>query len=174
MTETPKAIAALLAYQQADEDGVMVLVSRQAIHEVTAEYLRLHGDKATLLSSMSDCSGPCGNDPAAGALLEAYLDGIGVAEPECGACKGTGKIPAPITSETHGPEIDAERLAWAQAKANNWTHEEVAEHARLFAAAPDLLEALISLVSMAAPHFSDEAQMLTLEEARAAIIKAEG
>ncbi len=27
-------IQALLAYQQADEDGVMVLVSRQAIHEV--------------------------------------------------------------------------------------------------------------------------------------------
>lgn len=31
-----KALEALLNYQQADEDGVMVLASRQAIHEVAA------------------------------------------------------------------------------------------------------------------------------------------
>lgn len=31
------AVKALLNYQQADEDGVMVLVSRQAIHEVVAQ-----------------------------------------------------------------------------------------------------------------------------------------
>ena len=31
-----QALEALLAYQQADEGGVMVLVSRQAIHEVAA------------------------------------------------------------------------------------------------------------------------------------------
>lgn len=30
------ALAALLGYQQADEDGVMVFASRQAIHEVAA------------------------------------------------------------------------------------------------------------------------------------------
>lgn len=34
-----EALKALLDYQQADEDGVMVLVSRQAIHEV-AEQLK--------------------------------------------------------------------------------------------------------------------------------------
>lgn len=32
------ALQALLAYQQADEDGVMVLTSRQAIHEVADSY----------------------------------------------------------------------------------------------------------------------------------------
>lgn len=32
---------ALLDYQQADMDGTMVLVSRQAIHEVTEEYVDL-------------------------------------------------------------------------------------------------------------------------------------
>jgi hypothetical protein len=34
------ALEALLGYQQADEDGVMVLVSRQAIHEVANELKR--------------------------------------------------------------------------------------------------------------------------------------
>ena len=33
-----EAMKALLAYQQADEDGVMVLTSRQAIHEVAERY----------------------------------------------------------------------------------------------------------------------------------------
>ncbi|MBO9441411.1 hypothetical protein J7363_04855 [Phaeobacter italicus] len=39
MTDTSKEAAwdALMNYQQADEDGVMVLVSRQAIHECKAE-----------------------------------------------------------------------------------------------------------------------------------------
>jgi hypothetical protein len=36
-----EALKALLAYQQADEDGVMVLTSRQAIHEVAKRYDRL-------------------------------------------------------------------------------------------------------------------------------------
>lgn len=31
------AIEALLSYQQADEDGVMVITSRQVIHEVVAD-----------------------------------------------------------------------------------------------------------------------------------------
>lgn len=35
------ALMALMAYQQADEEGVMVLVSRQAIHEVHDAYRRL-------------------------------------------------------------------------------------------------------------------------------------
>lgn len=33
-----EALQALLAYQQADQDGVMVLTSRQAIHEVAERY----------------------------------------------------------------------------------------------------------------------------------------
>ena len=33
-----EAMKALLAYQQADEDGVMVMTSRQAIHEVAERY----------------------------------------------------------------------------------------------------------------------------------------
>ena len=35
------ALKALLAYQQADEDGVMVLASRQAIHEVAESHDKL-------------------------------------------------------------------------------------------------------------------------------------
>ncbi len=35
------ALAALLDYEQADHDGVMVLASRQAIHEVIDGYARL-------------------------------------------------------------------------------------------------------------------------------------
>lgn len=38
------ALTALLNYQQADEDGVMVLVSRQAIHEVADEITRLRAE----------------------------------------------------------------------------------------------------------------------------------
>jgi len=41
MTFKTPAHLALLNYSQADEDGVMVLVSRQAIHEVSAEITRL-------------------------------------------------------------------------------------------------------------------------------------
>lgn len=39
MTDTSKEAAwdALMNYQQADEDGIMVLVSRQAIHECKGE-----------------------------------------------------------------------------------------------------------------------------------------
>lgn len=41
-TETPsEAITALLAYSQADEEGIIVTVSRQAIHEVVGENARL-------------------------------------------------------------------------------------------------------------------------------------
>jgi hypothetical protein len=36
-----EALQALLSYQQADEDGVMVLTSRQAIHEVADHLERL-------------------------------------------------------------------------------------------------------------------------------------
>jgi hypothetical protein len=36
--EMSGALNALMDYEQADADGVMVLVSRQAIHEVVAEY----------------------------------------------------------------------------------------------------------------------------------------
>ncbi len=37
MSNRTPAQEALLSYQQADQDGVMVLVSRQAIHEVLNE-----------------------------------------------------------------------------------------------------------------------------------------
>lgn len=36
-----EAVKALLDYQQADEDGVMVLTSRQAIHETVAHIEKL-------------------------------------------------------------------------------------------------------------------------------------
>lgn len=36
-----RALDALLDYRQADEDGVMVLVSRKAVHEVSNEIGRL-------------------------------------------------------------------------------------------------------------------------------------
>ena len=51
--------------------------------------------------------------------------------------------------------------------------EEIA-NACLIAAAPDLLEALHNMVALAAPHFSDDSQMLALKLARAAIAKATG
>lgn len=41
MPNIDEAIEALLAYQQADMEGVMVLTSRQAIHEVADEIARL-------------------------------------------------------------------------------------------------------------------------------------
>lgn len=41
------ALNALLAYQQADEDGVMVLASRQAIHEVADDLGRYEQLKAS-------------------------------------------------------------------------------------------------------------------------------
>ena len=54
------ALQALMEYQQADHDGIMVLTSRQAIHEVhdalierEAEliYLRKHGHEGALWSA---------------------------------------------------------------------------------------------------------------------------
>lgn len=42
---------ALLAYQQADMDGIMVLASRQAIHEVTDELDRLAALNAELVNA---------------------------------------------------------------------------------------------------------------------------
>jgi len=41
MPQIDEAIEALLAYQQADMEGVMVLTSRQAIHEVADEIKKL-------------------------------------------------------------------------------------------------------------------------------------
>jgi hypothetical protein len=46
------ALKALLNYSQADQDGVMVLVSRQAIHEVSDEIARLRADNAALLDAL--------------------------------------------------------------------------------------------------------------------------
>ena len=44
-----KALEALLNYQQADEEGIMVLVSRQAIHEAADEIERLRAENGKLL-----------------------------------------------------------------------------------------------------------------------------
>jgi hypothetical protein len=47
-------------------------------------------------------------------------------------------------------------------------------NAALIAAAPEIFEALVSIVGHAAPHFTTERQKLALARARAAIAKAEG
>jgi hypothetical protein len=44
----------------------------------------------------------------------------------------------------------------------------------MLAAAPELFEALENLVSLAAPHFSDDTQMIAISQARAALDKARG
>lgn len=50
-----EALKALLSYQQADEDGVMVLASRQAIHEVADHLEKL---RRTLESRSVRLMGP--------------------------------------------------------------------------------------------------------------------
>ena len=52
--------------------------------------------------------------------------------------------------------------------------EAAKDHARLIAAAPDLLEALSDLLAFAKPHFSDETQKIVTDRAQAAIKKARG
>ncbi len=73
------AIEALLSYQQADEDGVMVLTSRQAIHEVAdqVESLR-HALEMVWDANQSDPHLP---GPAL-AAIRAALDGAGTSEPD--------------------------------------------------------------------------------------------
>ena len=46
MPNIDEAIEALLAYRQADMEGVMVLTSRQAIHEVADELRRLRAQSS--------------------------------------------------------------------------------------------------------------------------------
>jgi len=46
------ALTALLQYQQADEDGVMVLASRQAIHEVSDYITSLQAENAALVEAV--------------------------------------------------------------------------------------------------------------------------
>lgn len=72
------AIDALLSYQQADEDGVMVLTSRQAIHEVVdqVESFR-HILEMVWDANQSDPHIP---EPAL-AAIRAALDGTGPSEP---------------------------------------------------------------------------------------------
>ena len=41
MTRAERALEALLSYSQADEDGIMVVTSRQAIHEVADELRKM-------------------------------------------------------------------------------------------------------------------------------------
>lgn len=48
MDDKSPAHEALLQYQQADQDGIMVLVSRQAIHEVSDEIERLRDALQTM------------------------------------------------------------------------------------------------------------------------------
>lgn len=53
-TDTPsESITALLAYSQADEEGIIVTVSRQAIHEVVRENARLREDEKGLLQDIA-------------------------------------------------------------------------------------------------------------------------
>lgn len=52
--------------------------------------------------------------------------------------------------------------------------DESPHDARLIAAAPELLEALIGLAWLATPHFSDKAQLEHLEFCEAVIKKAKG
>ena len=73
-----EAMKALLAYQQADDDGVMVLTSRQAIHEVVDQVSSLRH----LLEMVWDAnqSDPHIPEPALTAI-RAALDGVGTPEP---------------------------------------------------------------------------------------------
>lgn len=52
-----RAHEALLQYQQADEEGIMVLVSRQAIHEVSEEINRLSDGVGAIRQYGSDTLG---------------------------------------------------------------------------------------------------------------------
>lgn len=49
-----KALEALLDYVRLDHDGVVVEVSRQAIHEVAAEIERLEARNARLLAALKE------------------------------------------------------------------------------------------------------------------------
>ena len=51
---TEAALHALMSYQQADEDGVMVLVSRQAIHEVAEDHQRLTAENERLKGEIEE------------------------------------------------------------------------------------------------------------------------
>ncbi len=59
------ALEALRAYQQADEDGVMVLVSRQACDECAAEIERLRAD-------LQDFGSWCENERTKLGALDGY------------------------------------------------------------------------------------------------------
>lgn len=52
------AIEALLAYQQADDDGVMVLASRQAIHEVADQVSSLQRAIAAIRAALDGGDAP--------------------------------------------------------------------------------------------------------------------
>lgn len=71
------AIEALLAYQQADDDGVMVMTSRQAIHEVADQISSLRN----VLEMVWDAhqSDPHIPEPAL-AAIRAALDGVNTPE----------------------------------------------------------------------------------------------
>ena len=60
------------------------------------------------------------------------------------------------------PVWEGQKVKWERQKFN----------ARLIAAAPDLLEALYNLISLASPHMTDSTQTLAMEQARAAMAKA--
>ena len=70
-----KATEALQGYIQQDEEGVMVLTSRQAIHEVISENERL---RAALSAMLSIDVGPCDLSevaPEECAMAEKALEG---------------------------------------------------------------------------------------------------
>ena len=72
MNERSPAHNALLNYNQADEDGVMVLVSRQAIHEVSDEIAVLRAE-LTVIAALADKSEPTVSESRIYRLAKAAL-----------------------------------------------------------------------------------------------------
>ena len=54
MTDISAAREALMNYQQADMDGIMVLASRQAIHEATGHIDALEASNKALVGVLAD------------------------------------------------------------------------------------------------------------------------
>lgn len=96
----------------------------------------------------------------------------GEARPEMMDYRVHVKCIAPFTENEHGGferiETQVSCIVFGR------TPDEAKANARLIAAAPEMLEALQNMVSMAAPKFSDEPQILCLEIAKEAIEKATG
>lgn len=121
-----RAVSALLAYQQADEEGVMVLVSRQAIHEVAEQHaerldvlekvIAKYDPESTFISLDPDpgcivcTSGATPNKYNTGLCLLHKAQAIiakarGEDQETCTQCKGTGKFMAHMPATGHSWEM---------------------------------------------------------------------